>query len=46
MDGRTMADLAKEAVSEDTAAIRLNGSLFGAILGLLFFLIPLVGGAL
>ncbi|HJI74622.1 MAG TPA: DUF445 domain-containing protein [Veillonellaceae bacterium] len=46
MDGRTMAGLAKDAVSEDTAAIRLNGSLFGAILGLLFFLVPMIGGGL
>ena len=36
-DGNTMARLAEEAASEEVAAIRMNGSLFGALLGLAFF---------
>ena len=36
-DGDTMARLAEEAASEEVAAIRMNGSLFGALLGLAFF---------
>ena len=35
-DGRTMASLAERSVSEDVAAIRINGSLWGAVLGLVF----------
>ena len=37
-DGRTMASLAEKSVSEDVAAIRINGSIWGAILGAGFFL--------
>ncbi|MGN0954323.1 DUF445 family protein [Dialister sp.] len=36
-DGEAMARLAEEAASEEVAAIRMNGSLFGALLGLAFF---------
>lgn len=36
-DGSAMARLAEEAASEEVAAIRMNGSLFGALLGLAFF---------
>ena len=36
-DGDAMAHLAEEAASEEVAAIRMNGSLFGALLGLAFF---------
>lgn len=35
-DGSAMARLAEEAASEEVAAIRMNGSLFGALLGLAF----------
>jgi len=45
-DGRQLAKLAEEGVSEDVAVIRLNGSFFGALLGFLFFLFSLAGGAL
>lgn len=45
-DGRMLAKLAEEGVSEDVAVIRLNGSFFGALLGLLFFLVSMAGGAL
>ena len=36
-DGRTMASLAETSVAEDVAAIRINGSLWGALLGIGFF---------
>ena len=36
-NGSAMARLAEEAASEEVAAIRMNGSLFGALLGLAFF---------
>lgn len=36
-DGSAMARLAEEAAAEEVAAIRMNGSLFGALLGLAFF---------
>ncbi len=45
-DGRKLSELAEKGVSEDVAVIRLNGSFFGALLGLLFFLVSLAGGAL
>lgn len=35
-DGSAMARLAEEAAAEEVAAIRMNGSLFGALLGLAF----------
>ncbi len=38
-DGRTMAALAERSVSEDVAAIRINGSLWGALLGIGFFIL-------
>lgn len=41
-DGRTMASLAEKSVSEDVAAIRINGSLWGAFLGAAFFAVSLL----
>lgn len=41
-DGRTMASLAEKSVSEDVAAIRINGSLWGAFLGAAFFVVSLL----
>ena len=41
-DGRTMASLAERSVSEDVAAIRINGSLWGAVLGLVFYGVSLI----
>lgn len=45
-DGRAMAKLAEEGAGEDVAMIRINGSLFGAVLGLLFYAATAAGGAL
>lgn len=45
-DGAAMAKLAEEGAGEDVAMIRINGSLFGALLGLLFYAATAVGGAL
>lgn len=45
-DGRSMAKLAEEGAGEDVAMIRINGSLFGAVLGLLFYAATAAGGAL
>lgn len=41
-DGRTMASLAERSVSEDVAAIRINGSVWGAVLGLAFYGISII----
>ena len=41
-DGNTMASLAERSVSEDVAAIRINGSLWGAVLGLVFYGVSLL----
>ena len=41
-DGRTMASLAEKSVSEDVAAIRINGSLWGAVLGAAFLAVSLL----
>lgn len=45
-DGPAMAKLAEEGAGEDVAMIRINGSLFGAVLGLLFYAATAVGGTL
>lgn len=46
-DGSAMARLAEEASSEEVAAIRMNGSLFGALLGLACWGLPfLVAGVM
>lgn len=41
-DGRTMASLAEKSVSEDVAAIRINGSLWGAFLGAAFWAVSFI----
>lgn len=41
-DGRTMASLAEKSVSEDVAAIRINGSLWGAVLGAAFWAVSFI----
>lgn len=41
-DGRTMASLAEKSVSEDVAAIRINGSLWGAFLGAAFWVVSFI----
>lgn len=41
-DGRTMASLAEKSVFEDVAAIRINGSLWGAFLGAAFFAVSIL----
>lgn len=43
-DGRRMAEMAKDGVQQDVQAIRINGSLFGGVLGLLFYLLSWAGG--
>lgn len=45
-DGPAMARLAEEGAGEDVAMIRINGSLFGAVLGILFYVATTVGGGL
>lgn len=45
-EGPAMAKLAEEGAGEDVAMIRINGSLFGAVLGLLFYAATAVGGTL
>ena len=41
-DGRTMASLAEKSVAEDVAAIRINGSLWGAVLGAAFWAVSFI----
>lgn len=41
-DGRTMASLAEKSVAEDVAAIRINGSLWGAFLGAAFWAVSFI----
>lgn len=41
-DGRIMASLAEKSVSEDVAAIRINGSLWGAFLGAAFWAVSFI----
>lgn len=45
-DGKALSELAEEGTGDDVAMIRINGSLSGAILGLLFYVITHGGGAL
>lgn len=44
-DGKALSELAEEGTGDDVAMIRINGSLSGAILGLLFYVITHGGGA-
>lgn len=43
-DGKALADMAKEKVEGNISVIRINGSLFGGVLGLLFFAFSTLGG--
>ncbi len=43
-DGREMAELSQKGVDSDVQMIRINGSLCGAVLGFLFYVISAAGG--
>ena len=43
-DGKALAGMAKEKVEDNISVIRINGSLFGGVLGLLFFAFSTLGG--